>query len=72
MSSEALIAKFQTLPPTAQQQVERLLDLLAEQSKANGGRSRKPGFKFTWEGGLEALRDMFTAVELQHQTNELR
>ena len=72
MSSEALIAKFQTLPPTAQREVERLLDLLAEQSKANGGRPRKPGFKFTWEGGLETLRDKFTAVELQHQTNELR
>ena len=41
MSSEALIAKFQTLPPTAQREVERLLDLLAEQSKANGGRPRK-------------------------------
>ena len=41
MSSEALIAKFQTLPLTAQQQVERLLDLLAEQSKANGGCPRK-------------------------------
>lgn len=40
MSSEALIAKFQTLPPTAQAQVEQLLDLLAEQSKANGGRPR--------------------------------
>ena len=49
MSSEALIAKFQTLPPTAQREVERLLDLLAEQSKSNGRRPRKPGFKFTWE-----------------------
>ena len=41
MSSEALIAKYQTLPPTAQREVERLLDLLAEQSKANGERPRK-------------------------------
>lgn len=40
MSSEALIAKFQTLPPAAQAQVEQLLDLLAEQSKANGGHPR--------------------------------
>ena len=72
MSSEALIAKFQALPPAAQREVERLLDLLAEQSKSNGRRPRKPGFKFTWEGGLEALKDKFTAVELQHQTNELR
>ena len=41
MSSEALIAKFQTLPPTAQREVERLLDLLTEQSKSNGKRPRK-------------------------------
>ena len=52
--------------------MERLLDLLTEQLKSNGRRPRKPGFKFTWEGGLEALKDKFTAVELQHQTNELR
>ena len=41
MSTEALIAKFQTLPPTAQRQVERLLDLLAEQSQSNGQRLRQ-------------------------------
>jgi len=72
MSSETLVAKFKTLPPQAQLQVEDFLDQLTGQSARNKNRPRKPGFKFDWEGGLESLKNKFTAVELQHQTNDLR
>jgi hypothetical protein len=72
MSSETLIAKFKTLPPQAQLQVEQLLDALAGQCAGKKKSPQKPGFKFDWEGGLESLKEQFTAVELQHQINELR
>jgi len=72
MSTEILIDKFQALPPTAQKQVEVFIDYLAERCKPGNKHSSKPGFKFNWEGGLADLKDQFTAVELQHQINELQ
>ena len=72
MSTEALVDKFKALPPSAQKQVEAFIESLAKQPPPQRVPSRRPGFKFTWEGGLEDLKDQFTAVELQHHINELR
>ncbi|MEK7678519.1 MAG: DUF2281 domain-containing protein [Verrucomicrobiota bacterium] len=72
MSTETLVAKFQALPPTAQKQVEVFIDFLTQQSRPARKSRQRPGFKFNWEGGLEDLKDKYTAVELQHAINELR
>jgi hypothetical protein len=72
MSIEAVITKFQMLPPTAQEEAAAFIDFLAERSRPEKKRSPRPGFNFAWEGGLEELKEQFTAVELQHQINEIR
>jgi hypothetical protein len=44
-------------------------------SKGNSAKTTPPAkrrFKFDWAGGLEDLKDQFTAVELQHRLNEQR
>ena len=71
MSTETLLAKFQTLPPAAQKQVEALVENLSAAGRTKPPRGKR-GFKFDWAGGLEDLRDQFTSVELQHHINTLR
>jgi hypothetical protein len=72
MSKDVLIAKYETLPPVAQKQVETFIEFLSKTTPAKSGRSAKRRFKFDWAGGLADLKDKFTAVELQHHLNELR
>ena len=72
MSKDALIAKYEALPVTAQKQVEVFIEFLAKASPSKPKPSAKRRFKFDWAGGLADLKDQFTAVELQHHLNELR
>jgi len=72
MSKDALIAKYETLPGTAQRQVETFIEFLSKTTPAKTRRSTKRRFKFDWAGGLEDLKKQFTAVELQHHLNEMR
>lgn len=72
MSKDTLIAKYETLPVTAQKQVETFIEFLAQTTPPKSGRSARRRFKFDWAGGLADLKKQFTAVELQHHLNELR
>ena len=72
MSKDTLIAKYETLPVGAQKQVETFIEFLSQSTPAKSARSAKRRFKFDWAGGLADLKSQFTAVELQHQLNELR
>jgi hypothetical protein len=72
MSKDAFIAKYETLPATAQRQVENFVEFLAQTSFPKPARSTRRRFKFDWAGGLEDLKKQFTAVELQHHLNEMR
>jgi hypothetical protein len=72
MSKSALIAKYEALPVTAQKQVEMLIESLSKRNSAEPASPANRGFNFDWAGGLEDLKDRFTAVELQHHLNELR
>ena len=72
MSKDALIAKYETLPVAAQKQVESFIEFLSRTNSPKSARPAKRRFKFDWAGGLADLKKQFTAVELQHQLNELR
>ena len=72
MSKHTLIAKYETLPATAQKQVETFIEFLSRTTHPKPTRATKRRFKFDWAGGLADLKDRFTAVELQHHLNELR
>ena len=72
MSKDALIAKYDSLPATAQKQVETFIEFLSQTSASKPARPAKRRFKFDWAGGLADLKKQFTAVELQHHLNILR
>ena len=72
MSKDTLIAKYETLPAGAQKQVETFIDFLSQTTPRKSTRPAKRRFKFNWAGGLADLKPRFTAVQLQHQLNELR
>jgi hypothetical protein len=72
MSKNALIAKYEALPVTAQKQVETFIEFLSKTTTAKSTHPAKRRFNFDWAGGLADLKDRFTAVELQHHLNELR
>jgi Protein of unknown function (DUF2281) len=72
MSKNALIAKYEALPVTAQKQVVLFIQVLSKKASEKSTRSARRRFKFDWAGGLADLKDRFTAVELQHRLNELR
>jgi hypothetical protein len=72
MSKSALIAKYEALPVAAQKQVETFIEFLSKRTSAKSAHPANRRFIFDWAGGLEDLKDRFTAVELQHRLNELR
>ena len=73
MSKDTLIAKYETLPVGAQKQVETFIEFLSQTTPTpKTARSTGRRFKFDWAGGLVDLKSRFTAVELQHDLNELR
>jgi len=72
MSKDTLIAKYETLPATAQRQVDLFIDSLSKTAAAKPARSAKHRFKFDWAGGLADMKGRFTAVELQHKLNDWR
>ena len=72
MSKNALIAKYEALPVTAQRPVETFIEFLSKTTSMKIAPPAKRRFKFDCAGGLENLKDQFTAVELQHRINEMR
>jgi len=72
MSKSALFAKYEALPVTAQRQVESFIEFLSKTTSMKTAPPAKRRFKFDWAGGLEDLKDQFTAVELQNRINEMR
>lgn len=58
--TETITEKLKSLPPSAQQVVEGLVNLLSRQHQPRQ-------LKLNWRGGLKDLRDKYTSVELQHQ-----
>jgi hypothetical protein len=72
MSKNALIAKYEALPVTAQKKVEMFVEFLSKRNSAKCTPSANRRFNLDWAGGLEDLKDRFTAVELQHRLNQLR
>ena len=72
MSREAIIARIESLPEESRKQLLAFLNFLAGQSGSLMQSTQPPGFKFDWAGGLADLGREFTAVELQHKTNEWR
>ena len=72
MSKDTLIAKYETLPVSAQKQVDLFIDFLSQTTPPNTSRAAKRRFKFNWAGGLSDLKLSFSAVELQHHLNDLR
>jgi hypothetical protein len=72
MSKDTMIAKFETLPVMAQNQVETFVGFLSQTASVKSPRSAKRRFKFDWAGGLADLKGSYTAVELPHQLNEWR
>jgi hypothetical protein len=69
MSTQALLAKYESLSKAAQESVDTLVEALAAAAQARANEKR---FSFDWAGGLEDLKGEFTAVELQHHMLELR
>ena len=74
MSGETLVANYQALPPAAQREVETLIERLRLRAAVNARPKSEPRRRFTfdWRGGLEDMREQFTAVQLQHHLNEMR
>ena len=72
MGKNALIAKYEALPLTAQKQVEKFMEFLSKATSAKNAPPSRRRFNFDWAGGLADLKDKFTAVELQHRLNEQR
>ena len=72
MSTEVLVARFETLPPASQRQVEALIEVLSAAALAKAKPPARKRFTFDWAGGLEDLKGEFTAVDLQHHLSELR
>ena len=64
------ISDFENLPAKIQQQVLDYIEFLT--SKYKKKEKKDTPFKFDWEGGLSEMKKDYTAVELQHQANELR
>ena len=72
MSGEALIAKFEALPPAAQKQVEALVEKLSAASQKGPAKPLQKRLRFDWAGGLEELKAQHDGVSLQHHISELR
>ena len=74
MNANELGIKIQNLPDHLIPEVLDYVDFLL--SKYGNKKIEKnesiPQFKFDWEGGLVALKDQYTSVELQHKALDWR
>jgi hypothetical protein len=71
MSTQALVARYEALPPAGRRKVQAFIKALsAAQTEPRPQKQKR--FTFDWAGGLEDLKEQFTAVELQHHLRELR
>jgi hypothetical protein len=72
MSTKMLVEQFEALTPAAQNQVSAFVAALSAGNQTKAASRKGKRFAFQWAGGLADLKNQFTAVELQHHTNELR
>jgi hypothetical protein len=73
MEISTFTSDFENMPKSIQQQLVEYAEFLITRTKSNK-KTRKPEnqFTFSWENGLDELKDEYTSVELQHKINELR
>ena len=70
MEIASFISDFENLPKQIQEQILDYIEFLTVKYKKK--EEKKTPFKFDWQGGLSEMNKDYTAVELQHQANELR
>ncbi len=73
MEISTFTSEFENMPKNIQQQLVEYVEFPIEKTKSNK-KNRKPEnqFTFSWENGLDELKDEYISVELQHKINELR
>lgn len=60
--------KIEALPEPLQKEVEDFVDTLMSEQRQR----HRPGFSFSWAGGLSDLKDEMISVALQHKAAEWR
>jgi hypothetical protein len=70
MHAQIIQRKVGQLPDTLQQEVLDYIEFLLYKYEPPTAPPQK--FRFDWEGGLVALKNDYTSVELQHQALEWR
>ena len=73
MEISTFTSDFENMPKSIQQQLVEYAEFLISKTKSTKKpRKTENQFTFSWENGLDELKDEYTSVELQHKINELR
>ena len=73
MELSSFIEDFDNLPKSIQHQLIEYAEFLIAKAKQNRKSKKvRHNFTFSWENGLNELKDQYTSVDLQHKINELR
>ena len=72
MNANEIGIKIKELPDNLVPEVLDYIDFLLVKYENEKNDSMKSKFKFDWEGGLSALKDQYTSVELQHKVSDWR
>jgi hypothetical protein len=73
MELSKFIEDFENLPKSIQHQLIEYAEFLISKSKQRRKLKKvRNTFTFSWENGLDELKELYSSVELQHKINELR
>ena len=67
MLESIILDKLAALPDEKQREVLDYIEFLLQRYA-----EAKPGFTFSWAGGLTELRDSYTSTQLQHEALKWR
>ena len=71
MEISTFTSDFENLPQNIQKQVVDYAEFLISKTKSTKKtRKTENQFTFSWENGLDELKDEYTSVELQHKVNK--
>ena len=71
MEISTFTSDFENLPMSIQKQVVEYAEFLISKKEPNKKTSKPENqFTFSWENGLDELKDGYTSVELQHKINK--
>ena len=71
MEISTFTSDFENLPQNIQKQVVEYAEFLISKTKSTKKtRKTENQFTFSWENGLDELKDEYTSVELQHKVNK--